>query len=103
VAIHFSQGWLVDLLNTFGKYQGFEKLHQRIMSGENLTIPLIFSLVRPFGMCYELLTVGTARTYFLPIVEAVPNFLENLTDEELKKESKERNFWSFTSTETKIF
>ena len=80
----------MDLLNTFGKHQGFEKLLQRIISGENLTIPLIFSLVRPFGLCYELLTVSTACTTFIPIVEAVPNFLENLTDEELKKELKER-------------
>jgi ubiquitin carboxyl-terminal hydrolase 9/24 len=88
---------LVDLLNIFGKHQGFEKLHARIMSGENLTIPLIFALVRPFGMCYELLTVRTARTYFLPIVEAVPHYLENLTDEELKKESKEMGLFGHWS------
>ena len=32
--------------------------------------------------------MGLFRTYFLPLIEAVPNFLENLTDEELKKEAK---------------
>ena len=63
-------------------------LHNRIISGENLTVPLIFALVRPFGLCYELLTLKTVKQYFLPVIEAVPNFLENLTDEELKKESK---------------
>ena len=47
-------------------------------------------LFRPFGLCYEFLTVSTVQTYFLPVIEAVPKFLENLTDEELKKESKAR-------------
>ena len=28
------------------------------------------------------------ETIFLPIIEAVPKFLENLTDDELKKEAK---------------
>ena len=39
-------------------------------------------------MCYELLTPRTVKTIFLPIIEAVPKFLENLTDDELKKEAK---------------
>ena len=82
------KGWLVDLLNVFGANQGFQLLHDRILSGTNLTVPLIFSLIRPFGLCYELLTLNTVKQYFLPIIEAVPKFLENLTDEELKKESK---------------
>ena len=81
------KGWLVDMINAFGHHNGFKKVHDRIMSGENLTVPLIFALVRPFGMCFELLTLKTVEQYFLPIIEAVPNFLENLTDEELKKES----------------
>jgi len=82
------KGWLVDMINAFGHHNGFKKVHDRIMSGENLTVPLIFALVRPFGMCFELLTLKTVKQYFLPIIEAVPNFLENLTDEELKKEAK---------------
>ncbi len=43
---------------------------------------------RPFGQCYEFLTLQTVKKYFLPIIEMVPQFLENLTDEELKKEAK---------------
>ena len=39
-------------------------------------------------MCYELLTPRTVKTIFLPIIEAVPKFFENLTDDELKKEAK---------------
>ena len=89
VCFRLPKGWLVDLLNTFGRHGGFRKLHDRILTGQNLTIPLIFSLVRPFGQCYEFLTVHTVQTYFIPIIDAVPKFLENLTDEELKKESKE--------------
>ena len=82
------KGWLVDMINTFGAHQGFQKVHDRILRGENLTVPLIFALVRPFGMCYELLSSKTAKQFFIPVIEAIPNFLENLTDDELKKESK---------------
>ena len=82
------KGWLVDLINVFGVEGGFQLLHDRIIAGQNLTVPLIFALVRPFGLCYELLTLKTVTQYFLPVIDAVPKFLENLTDEELKKESK---------------
>ena len=82
------KGWLVDLINRFGQHGGFQKLHDRITSGSNFSVLLIYSLVRPFGMCYELLTPRTVKTIFLPIIEAVPKFLENLTDDELKKEAK---------------
>ena len=82
------RGWLVDLLNVFGASGGFQLIHDRITSGNNLTVPLISALVRPFGFCYELLALNTVKQYFLPVIEAVPKFLENLTDEELKKESK---------------
>ena len=30
----------------------------------------------------------TIEEYFLPLVDTIPKFLENLTDEELKKETK---------------
>ncbi|XP_059534871.1 probable ubiquitin carboxyl-terminal hydrolase FAF-X isoform X8 [Myotis daubentonii] len=43
---------------------------------------------KPFGQSYEFLTLHTVKKYFLPIIEMVPQFLENLTDEELKKEAK---------------
>ena len=82
------RGWLVDLLNAFGASGGFQLVHDRITAGNNLTVPLISALVRPFGFCYELLALNTVKQYFLPVIEAVPKFLENLTDEELKKESK---------------
>ena len=36
------------------------------------------------------MNVFVAQVYFLPVIEGVPKFLENLTDEELKKESKEK-------------
>lgn len=39
-------------------------------------------------MCHDLLTVHSIEKYFMPIVEIVPSFLDNLTDEELKKEAK---------------
>ncbi|XP_043240414.1 probable ubiquitin carboxyl-terminal hydrolase FAF-X isoform X2 [Amphibalanus amphitrite] len=82
------RGWLVDLINLFGSLGGFRLLLERFQSGRDLTVITIFALIRPVGMCYELLTVHTIEKYILPIVEIVPTFLEKLSDDELKKEAK---------------
>uniref|UniRef100_A0A673M6M1 ubiquitinyl hydrolase 1 n=1 Tax=Sinocyclocheilus rhinocerous TaxID=307959 RepID=A0A673M6M1_9TELE len=82
------KGWLVDLINKFGTLNGFQILHDRSMSGQALNVQIIAALIKPFGQCYEFLTLHTVKKYFLPIIEMVPQFLENLTDEELKKEAK---------------
>ncbi|KAG7261765.1 hypothetical protein CRUP_009517 [Coryphaenoides rupestris] len=63
-------------------------LHDRFMSGQALNVQIIAALIKPFGQCYEFLTLHTVKKYFLPVIEMVPQFLENLTDEELKKEAK---------------
>jgi ubiquitin carboxyl-terminal hydrolase 9/24 len=34
------------------------------------------------------LSAQTVRTFFLPIIDTVPKFFENLTDEDIKKECK---------------
>ncbi|XP_012882196.1 PREDICTED: probable ubiquitin carboxyl-terminal hydrolase FAF-X [Dipodomys ordii] len=82
------KGWLVDLLNKFGTLTGFQMLHDRFINGSALNVQIIAALIKPFGQCYEFLTLHTVKKYFLPIIEMVPQFLENLTDEELKKEAK---------------
>ncbi|XP_076235119.1 ubiquitin carboxyl-terminal hydrolase-like faf [Calliopsis andreniformis] len=82
------RGWLVDLINRFGNLGGFKILLSRFQSGQNLTVPVIYALIRPFGLCYELLTVPTIVEYLMPIVVMLPVILDNLTDEELKKEAK---------------
>ncbi|KAF7709468.1 probable ubiquitin carboxyl-terminal hydrolase FAF-X isoform X4 [Silurus meridionalis] len=82
------KGWLVDLVNKFGTLNGFQILHDRFMSGQALNVQIIAALIKPFGQCYEFLTLHTVKKYFLPVIEMVPQFLENLTDEELKKEAK---------------
>lgn len=61
---------------------------ERFESASTLTVPLIAALLKPFGFCYELLTQQTVEKYFLPIIKLVPQFLDNLTDDELKKEAK---------------
>ncbi|KAF4027179.1 hypothetical protein G4228_018934 [Cervus hanglu yarkandensis] len=81
-------GWLVDLLNKFGTLNGFQILHDRFINGSALNVQIIAALIKPFGQCYEFLTLHTVKKYFLPVIEMVPQFLENLTDEELKKEAK---------------
>ncbi|MGH0135317.1 UNVERIFIED_CONTAM: hypothetical protein FKN15_029066 [Acipenser sinensis] len=82
------KGWLVDLINKFGSLNGFQILTDRFMSGQALNVQIIAALIKPFGQCYEFLTLHTVKKYFLPVIEMVPQFLENLTDEELKKEAK---------------
>jgi len=82
------KGWLVDLINKFGTLNGFQILHDRFISGSALSVQVIAALVKPFGQCYEFLSQHTVKKYFLPVIEIVPQFLENLTDEELKKEAK---------------
>lgn len=82
------RGWLVDLLNLFGHFGGFDRLLERFQNEEGLTVPLMHVLIRPFGLCGALLTPETLVKYFLPIGEAVPKFLESLSDGDLKKEIK---------------
>ncbi|CAL1289008.1 unnamed protein product [Larinioides sclopetarius] len=82
------RGWLVDLINKFGNLGGFTLLLERFQSDNAISVPVIAALIRPFGMCHDLLTIHTIEKYFMPIVEIVPSFLDNLTDEELKKEAK---------------
>jgi ubiquitin carboxyl-terminal hydrolase 9/24 len=45
-------------------------------------------MYRPWGYSYDFLTAHTVRTYFLPIIDIVLKFFENLTDEDIKKECK---------------
>ncbi|XP_067107993.1 ubiquitin carboxyl-terminal hydrolase 9X isoform X3 [Osmerus mordax] len=82
------KGWLVDLINKFGMLNGFQILHDRFISGQALNVQIIAALIKPFGQCYEFLTLHTVKKFFLPVIEMVPQFLENLTDDELKKEAK---------------
>ena len=78
----------MDLINRFGKLNGFKLLLERFQSEQNLSLPVMCALIRPFGFCCEMLTIATINKYFLPIIEVIPAYLDNLSDEELKKESK---------------
>lgn len=62
------RGWLVDLINSFGNLGGFQILLERFQSGENLSVAVMYALLRPFGLCYELLTVHTIVKYLMPII-----------------------------------
>ena len=44
--VYAIQGWLLDMINLFGSYGGFQILHDRIIEGENLTVPLTAALIR---------------------------------------------------------
>lgn len=49
---------------------------------------MCFQFFRPFGQCCEYLTQHTLKKYFIPVIEVVPQLLQKLTNEELKKEAK---------------
>lgn len=139
------KGWLVDLINTFGQFGGFEHLMERFNLGfalskkqlqaneksietsqsstdctfslstdtrlqlnsmvasddteisdtevqtetnKLLSLPIIHMLLRPFGQCHEFLTQNTIDKYFQPLWEPLIEVLNNLSDEDLKRDAK---------------
>ncbi|XP_073945007.1 ubiquitin carboxyl-terminal hydrolase-like faf isoform X2 [Choristoneura fumiferana] len=56
-------------------------------SGET-RVAAVWQLLRPLGLCHDLLTPHTVTTYLLPVLECIPTLLDSLTDEELKKEAR---------------
>lgn len=73
------RGWLVDLINLFGKHGGFQILLERFQSGKNLSVPVICALLRPFGLCYEMLTIPTIEKYFMSIVVSIMIWFSKLS------------------------
>ena len=55
---------------------GFQILLDRFSSGANLSVPVIAAIIRPFGLCYEVLTPHTVQKYFIPIVVRFLVFLQ---------------------------
>ena len=55
---------------------GFQILLDRFSSGANLSVPVIAAIIRPFGLCYEVLTPHTVQKYFMPIVVRFLVFLQ---------------------------
>eukprot|EP00794_Sanderia_malayensis_P010838 gene10838-11990_t len=86
---YMPRGWLVDLVNRFGNLGGFDKLTKRICDCGNINIPVICAQIRPFGQCAEFLTLKTIKDSLMPCVLVIKKYMEDLTDEELKKESKQ--------------
>uniref|UniRef100_A0A2M4DNF9 ubiquitinyl hydrolase 1 n=1 Tax=Anopheles darlingi TaxID=43151 RepID=A0A2M4DNF9_ANODA len=51
-----------------------------------MSLPLLYALLRPFGLCAEYLATETIERYLLPGCRFVLSVLEGLTDAELKRE-----------------
>lgn len=93
------KNWLVELINRFGQQGGFMFLVQRFERAKKaaagdtssgcgpLNLPLACALIKPFGLCFEYLSETTMTKYLVPVLTILRQFLEGLTDEELKKES----------------
>src|SRR5699024_10732785 len=78
---------IIEMINYFGHLGGFDILLSRFQE-ENLSLFAIFAYLKPFNNCIELLTQKTIETYFVPIIEIVPKFFVQMSDEELKNEVK---------------
>lgn len=53
-----------------------------------LSLPVINMLLRPFGQCHEYLTQKTIEKFFQPLWEPLIEILNNLSDDELKRDAK---------------
>jgi ubiquitin carboxyl-terminal hydrolase 9/24 len=65
-----------------------EKTNCSNEESNKLTLPLIYYLLRPFGQCYELFTPKTIEKYFQPIWKPIIEILNNMSDEDLKRDAK---------------
>lgn len=70
--------------STEGEKSNESSLEQSV----KLTLPLIYYLVKPFGQCYELFTPKTVEKYFQPIWKPIIEILNNMSDEDLKRDAK---------------
>jgi len=77
----------VDLINRFGYLNGFQLVRERFERKSALSVHLVFTIIRPFGLCAEFLTRHTVEVYFTPVIQAILNFLDTMGDEDLKKET----------------
>ncbi|GBP31248.1 Probable ubiquitin carboxyl-terminal hydrolase FAF [Eumeta japonica] len=57
-------------------------------TGNETRVSAVWHLLRPLGLCHDLLTPHTVTTYLLPVLECIPTLLDSLTDEELKREAR---------------
>lgn len=78
------KGWLIDLLNVFGELHGFERLLEIFTTQDLPSIHVIASMIKPFGLCSNVLTNQTITKYFMPIIQVVMGFLDGMSDGELK-------------------
>ncbi|XP_052737124.1 probable ubiquitin carboxyl-terminal hydrolase FAF-X isoform X2 [Bicyclus anynana] len=60
---------------------------EQSVNGET-RVAAVWQLLRPLGLCHDLLTPHTVTVYLLPVLECIPTLLESLTDDELKRESR---------------
>ena len=64
----------MDLINVFGRLDGFSKLRKRICEptkGQEMNLILLCLLVKPWGNCAEYITQTALKRDLLPVVEKV--------------------------------
>ncbi|KAL5247027.1 hypothetical protein ACHWQZ_G019033 [Mnemiopsis leidyi] len=82
------KGWLVDLINNFGSDEGFQNLLDQFKAFTNPSLELVSTYLKPFGLCIDLLTSSCVQNYLVPCTLIVTNYVSNLSNEQLKKETK---------------
>ncbi|VDP72435.1 unnamed protein product [Schistosoma curassoni] len=105
---------LVDFINLFGRFSGFDRLKARFLELDNkyhwdqqqtdmlqqqlqqqsndqtefLSLGLIHAYLHPFALCSNYLSDSVVEEYFKPIVTLIVNYLSHLTDDQIKRETK---------------
>lgn len=78
---------MIALINYFGQNDGFDFL-SIYFSDNQLSSTLIFIYLTPFENCLEFLSKQILESYFIPIIQLVANFFNNLSVENFKNELK---------------
>ncbi|KAK4475402.1 hypothetical protein MN116_002461 [Schistosoma mekongi] len=109
---------LVDFINLFGRFNGFERLKSRFIELDStyscnqkeqqkqqdgmqhqqsqetsdkadfLSLNLIHAYLHPFALCSNYLSDSVIEDYFKPIITIVIDYLSHLTDDQIKLEAK---------------
>ena len=77
-------GWLVDLINQFGRKKGFELLVS-VIERDNVTVWEMSACLTPIGRCSELLCTQKICSIVTGAINKAINYITNVSDEDLSQ------------------
>ncbi|KAM7542083.1 hypothetical protein Aperf_G00000000943 [Anoplocephala perfoliata] len=76
---------MFDFINLFGRCGGFDNLLRRFkcLQSKPLSVPLIYTYLRPFKLCSYLLDDSIKKEYIVPIVDIVLDVFKCITEADI--------------------